>query len=108
MSSPTVLYSDLKSIPTLIKILEADGCGIKEKYEKILELYMGMSAHFQFIQTYSEKRFAKTEDLKAAIFGIGRLSPEEYALLQKCPCICNKRLLRIFWQNRNHMILQID
>ena len=46
---------------------------------------MGMSAHFQFIQTYSEKRFAKTEDLKAANFGIGRLSPEEYALLQKCP-----------------------
>ena len=26
----TLLYSDLKSIPTLIKVLEADGCKIKD------------------------------------------------------------------------------
>ena len=26
----TLLYSDLKSIPILIKVLEADGCGIRE------------------------------------------------------------------------------
>ena len=37
----TLLYSDLKSIPTLIKVLEADGCGIKEGSEKILEKNWG-------------------------------------------------------------------
>ena len=65
--------------------MEADGCGIKEGYEKILETYMGLTAHFLFIKTYLEKRFAKTEDLKAVLYGLGLLSTAKYAFLQKCP-----------------------